>query len=136
MSIVLPDVVALTIAHVRASLATRAEPFASDVWVSNATPADPDGSTRRDPRMVIVRGDGGSRIGDVRGLARLGLNVWAETDADATDLANLVSAIVSGMAGIGPVRRATATLPADVTGEDGHARRYLTAELVIRGHSL
>lgn len=86
--------------------------------------------------MVIIRGDGGSRLGDVRGLARLGVNVWAQSEADVTDLANIVSAILAGMAGVGPVRRATATLPGDVTDNSEHPRRYLTAELVVRGTNL
>lgn len=134
MSIVFPDVVAVTVAHVRAELEGRSEPFTDGVWVSNGTNKDPDGSGRRDPRMVIIRGDGGNRLSDVRGVARLGVNVWHETDADVTDLANIVSAIVAGMANVGPVRRATASLPADVT--DDAPRRYVTAELLVRGDSL
>lgn len=134
MSIVFPDVVALTFAHVRAALEARPEPFTDDVWVSNGTDKDPDGSGRRDTRMVIIRGDGGNRLSDVRGLARLGVNVWHETDADVTDLANLVSAIIAGMANVGPVRRASASLPADVA--DDTPRRYVTAELLVRGVDL
>lgn len=134
MSIVFPDVVALAVAHVRSSLEARSESFADGVWVSNGTDKDPDGSGRRDSRMVVVRGDGGNRLSDVRGLARLGVNVWHETDGDVTDLANLVSAVIAGMANVGPVRRATASLPADVT--DDAPRRYVTAELLVRGVSL
>lgn len=136
MSVILPDVVAVAVAHIDATLKARPEAFATDVWVSNATPDDPDGSARRDPRMVIIRGDGGNRLADVRGLARLGVNVWHESDAEVADLANLVSAILAGMAGVGPVRRATATIPGDVTDGSGHDRRYLTAELLVRGVSL
>lgn len=128
--VVLPDVKAVVLAHIRSSLAARPEPFAQGVVVKGDLP-DP-----RPERAVTVRDDGGSRLPDVRGVARLGINVWAKNEADATDLANLVSAIVAGAENVGPIRRASASRPMEVEDPSGQPNRYLTAELTVRGVSL
>jgi hypothetical protein len=57
---------------------------------------------------VVVRDDGGQWLGDVRSVARLGVQVWAESQERATDLARLVVALLGGSEGDGPVRRARA----------------------------
>lgn len=129
-AIVLPDVKAVVLDHIRSTLVTSDEPYASSVTVKGDLP------NPRPARAVTVRDDGGNRLDDVRAVARLGINVWAESDADASDLANLVSAIVSGMAGVGPIRYARASRPAEVEDSSRQPLRYVTAELTIRGVSL
>lgn len=129
-AIVLPDVKTVVLDHIRTALAASDEPYASSVTVKGDLP-DP-----RPTRAVTVRADGGNRLADVRGVARLGINVWASSNVDATDLANLVSAIVSGMEGVGPVRYARASLPSEVEDSSRQPLRYITAELIVRGESL
>lgn len=76
----------LWIAYLRGALVGRVESYAQNVYFDRRVPKD-----RRD-RMVIVRRDGGS----VTGLfdhPRVALDVWAKTDKDATNLANLVVAL-------------------------------------------
>ena len=124
------DVEAWAITYLKGSLAARSEPFASDVWVGNLLPKT------RPVRAVLVRDDGGPVLGDVRAVARLGVNVFASTLPDVSDLANLVSALIGGAADGKPVVRATTTRPYSVTDEAGAPRMYFTAELTIRGTSL
>lgn len=129
-AVILPDVKSAILDHIRSTLATRLEPFAEGVVVKGKLP-DP-----RPDRAVTVRDDGGNSLGDVRGASRLGVNVWATSEADATDLANLVRAIVAGSENVGPIRSATASLPAEVADSSGQPLRYFTAELIVRGVSL
>jgi hypothetical protein len=128
--VVWPDVEAAVITYLTTALAGRAESFTDGVDVVRTLP-DP-----RPARCVTVRSDGGPSLGDVRGLARLGVNVWAQTDEDAADLANLTSALVTAMPNGQPVITATASLPYAIPDPSGQPLRYFTAELVVRGTGL
>jgi len=128
--VVLPDIEALLVAYLNSELATRPELYASGVHVSTLLP-DP-----RPDRAVTVRDDGGGRPGDVRGHCQVGVNVWGASDGEAMDLGNLVSALIVGCVGHGPVREATATRPMRILDESGQPRVYLTAQLTVRGTSL
>jgi hypothetical protein len=128
--IIWPDIEAAFITYMKAALAARPESFASGVTVSNAMPAT------RPPRAVIVRDDGGPPLGDVRAVARLGIQVWAMTAADCTDLAALVTALVNDWPDGTPVVKATATRGYPVPDESGQHQRYLTAEVWVRGTNL
>lgn len=100
------------------------------VIVSNATP------TTTWTRLVTVRRDGGS-ASDVRDFPRLGVNVWAATEKDATDLALLVDALMRAAVNEGPVRRIRRTGgPSPIADESKKPRRYLTYELTTRGEAL
>lgn len=128
--VIFPDVEAWAITYLRGALAARSEPFTAGVWVGNLLPQT------RPQRAVLVRDDGGPTLGDVRAVARLGINVFAGTEPDVSDLANLVSALIGGSADGKPVVRATTTRPYSVTDDAGQPRHYFTAELIIRGESL
>jgi hypothetical protein len=74
------------IVYLRGALVGRSESYAQGVYFDRRVP-----NPRRD-RMVIVRRDGGA----LRGLfdePRIALDVWATSDQDATNLANLVVAL-------------------------------------------
>ena len=110
----------------RAKLAARAEAYTSGVVVSNAVP------TTRPARLVTVRRDGGPKINPLTEAARIGVNVWAATEADVTDLARLTRAILSGATGQGPVKKVTETSgPSPIP--DVVPRRYFIAELLVHG---
>lgn len=128
--ILFPDVEAHTITYLRDALAARPEAYTSGVWVGNLLPQV------RPTRAVLVRDDGGPTLGDVRAVARLGINVYAATEPDVSDLANLVSALVGGMADGAPVVKASTTRPYSVTDDAGTPHHYFTAELWVRGTNL
>ena len=113
----------------RSKLSARPEAYTTGVVVSNTVP------TTRPTRLVTVRRDGGPKVNPLTEAARLGVNVWAATEADATNLARLTRAILSGAAGQGPVRRVTETSgPSPIP--DVVPRRYFVVELTITGSVL
>ena len=87
-------------------------------------------------RLVTVRDDGGSRD-DLSRTAFLGVNVWAETDADCSDLARMVASLLEASAGNGPVVACLGTNgPMPVVEESDKPHRYLSADLVVTGSPL
>lgn len=125
--IVFADVEEWATGFLRAQLAARPEPYAAGVFCSIALP-DRDAPAR----AVIVRRDGGPQTGLVTEVARLGINIYAPTDAEANGLARLSRAILLASPGEWQVRRASATGHSSLPDEPAHKRRYLTAELYLR----
>jgi hypothetical protein len=135
--VVWPDVEAFAVGYLSGALATRPEPFAASVAVRNRIPRERDGDNwPSSKRLVVIRDDGGAGLGDIRGLARLGVQVWAENEATASDLANLIVGLVGAAEGSGPVRRSTVSRPYSVPDDNGRWKQYLTCEWTIRGTSL
>lgn len=128
------DIEAQQVAFLAAALDARPEPVTSAVGVRNRVPAG-NATDPRPTRLVTVRDDGGPSLGDVRAVARMGYNVWAEDEGAASDLANLVAALVAGCADGDPVVRAVVTRPYSVP-DDGRWNLYFTAELWVRGTNL
>jgi len=122
------DMEATTVAYLSRALGARTEPVTAGVRVSAAKTEGPD-------RQVVVRDDGGGPEGDVRATVRLGVNVWATTEDEASELARLVTALINAWPDGRPVVRASATRPYAVKDAAGPLR-YLTAELTIRGSSV
>lgn len=122
-----PDMEAWATDYLRTRLAARAEPYASGVTVGTRVP------TTMPARMVTVRDDGGSR-GDVTRPTTLGVNVWAATDADCSDLTRLVLALLEASAGHGPVVACGGTNgPFPVPEDSGKPHRYLSVTLTVTG---
>ncbi len=121
----------------RAALLARTEPYTDNVLVSNKIPNDPvTGEPKRRDRMVIVRRDGGPRLDVVREVARLGINVWGETDQIATDLARMTAALLWSSPDGDPVSKVTQTLgPSSVPDESKQPRLYMTFELISKGRN-
>lgn len=131
IAVVWPDIEAAFITYMKAALAARAESYASGVTVSNLMPAT------RPARAVVVRDDGGPVLDDVRAIARLGVNVWAATPADCSDLASLVVALLMAWPnGNATILAASLSRPYPIADQSGQPQRYLTAELTIRGAGL
>ena len=108
------------------ALAARPEPEAAGVYVNNTVP-----SPRRQ-RMVVVRGDGGTRLDVVRTFSRIGVQVWAETDYAAASLAELVKAVLDAGVG-GDVHRVESTVPVRVADSSEQPLWYFTTEVILRG---
>lgn len=127
-AVIFPDVELWAATYLRAALGGRGESYASNVYVSNAVP-----STRRD-RMVIFRRDGGPRLDVARDAARLSVRVWAKSEQDATNLAQLVRALLWAAPDGDPVLRVTdLSGPSPVADESGQPLRFFTLEVLVRG---
>jgi len=130
------DVEAEFIGHMASALLARPEAYADSVMVRNRVPTE----TTSDPwpaskRLIVVRDDGGPTTQDVRATARIGVRVWAATEAETSDLALLAAALVRGWRSP-VVRRTEPTRPYSVTEESRRPAAYFTAELTIRGRAL
>jgi hypothetical protein len=124
---VFPDVELWACQYLQAALADRPESFAADVYVGNVVPAT------RDPRMVVVRRDGGpvNRHWD---HARLTVRVWGSSEQEATDLARLTAALLWAAPTGDPVIRVdqpTGSTP--VADDSRQPLRLLTFEVTVRG---
>lgn len=92
-------------------------------------------------RMVTVRRDGGPRVDQVQEVARLGVNVWAESEyalLNGTDgLAQLVRAHLLGAAGSGAISGVDEISgPSVIPEASEQAHVYMTFEVVASGVDL
>lgn len=129
IGVVYPDIELVLTGRYRTALAARTEPYAQGVFVSNKVP-----TTRRD-RMVIVRRDGGTQA-EMRDRPRVTFRVWATSEKDATDLANLVMALAPTFADGDPivaVPTAGRSGPSPVADASGQPLRLLGIEFHTRG---
>jgi hypothetical protein len=118
------------IVYLRGALVGRAESYAQNVYFDRAVP-----TTRRD-RMVIVRRDGGAVTG-LFDQPRVALDVWAKTEQDATNLANLVVALALDAAGTnGCVHVRHLSGPNSVADPSGEPRRLSSIEATHRADVL
>jgi hypothetical protein len=127
VSILFPDAEAWAVTALRAALALRSEAYKSGVVVDTKVP------TTRPARLVTVRRDGGPARG-IFDYPRFGVNVYAATEEDATDLSNLVAALMRRFPGDGTcvsIRQMSG--PSPVPDESGTPRRYLVFEATLRG---
>lgn len=114
------------IVYLRGALVGRPESFASNVYFDRRVP-----NPRKD-RMVIVRRDGGN-ISGAFDRPRVTIDVWAKSDKDATDLANLMVALAFDAPGTnGCVRVQHLSGPLDVTEASGQPRRTVLIEATHR----
>jgi hypothetical protein len=116
-------------AALRSALALRSEPYAQNVTVGKKVPATmPD-------RLVTFRRDGGPASAWTD-HPRLGINVWAKTDADVDNLARLVVALLPTL--VGPQVDSVHVMsgPTDVTDVSGTPQRYITAEAATRAANI
>lgn len=129
--VVFPDTELLLTGLLRQALAARPEPYAADVYVGNTVP------NPRRSRMVTIRRDGGIVTEGLLDAAQVGVNVWAETDQDANDLARLVRALLWASPDGKPITRVEdISGPVSIADDSGQPLRYLTFEVWSRGEPL
>lgn len=124
--VIFPDTELLVTTFLRAALTTRAEPYAAGVKVGVTVP------NPRPVRFVQIRRDGGPRLDVVREAARIGVNVWAATEQDASDLARLARALLWSAPDGSPICKVIELMGPSPVADDS-PRRYMTFELTIRG---
>lgn len=122
---IFPDVELTVCTYLRSALAARVESYCSGVHVSNDLP------TPRPTRAVIVRHAGGRRTGHVTAIRTIGVNVWAATEQDATDLSRMVAALLCSAAPSPIEHVEELSAPTPVPDESGTPRRYGTFALTV-----
>lgn len=126
MGTIFPDVEKALVAFLK--------PLLSGVTVATVKPAA--GTSPYPGKVVTVRADGGSQL--ERGITRselVGVNVYATSYADASDLARLVEAHVRNAAGVGGIKRVETELsPTRVVdpSTDSSHQRYMTFSVVTK----
>lgn len=112
-----------TIDYLAAALDARPEPYCTGVLVATKVP------NPRVPRLVAVRRDGGLPQLLVDN-PRLSFRVYAETDRDADDLAQMVIGLLVRAADGSPVVSVTPESgPSDITDESKQPARYVVVSL-------
>lgn len=121
------------IVYLRGALVGRPEPYASGVFVGRAMPVNQTtGEPERRDRMVLCRRDGGN-VSGLFDRPRVTFDVWAKTEADATNLASLVIALALEAPGTnGCVRVAHNSGPNAVADPSGQPRRLCSIEATHR----
>jgi hypothetical protein len=137
LEVVLFDDIELVVTGaLRTALAARAEPYTDNVYVSNQTALDAvTGQPVTHARTVTIRRDGGPRLDVARDQARIGVNVWADTEQDCNDLARMVAALLWAMPDGDPILRVDQTTGPSVVPDD-RPHRYLTFDVLMRGTDL
>lgn len=123
--IIFPDVELVLTGYLRTALATRGYP---GVFVSNQRGTQ--------TTAVWVRRDGGPSLDQVREAARVGVNVFSDTEQRTNDLARTVSALLRASADGNPVVKVTQTLGPSPVADASGPRRYMTFEVTTRGTEL
>lgn len=129
LGLIFPDIELVLTGRFRTALASRSEPFAQDVFVSNTVPA-----ARRD-RMLIVRRDGGTQA-EMRDRPRATFLVWADSEKEADDLARLVMALAPTFVDGSPILAAPLSGrsgPFPVADESPQFLRQMSVEFHTRG---
>lgn len=128
--VISPDAEEWAVDYLTDALADRDEDYAANVTVSNGVGEANTG------RLVTVRDDGGPRLLVTKSVA-LGLNVWADTEADASDLARLVVALLEAAPGSDAVVGHSGTSgPTRVPEQSERPHWFASVDLLFRGTAL
>lgn len=133
MATIFPDIEKLFVSAIKTQLQGSTNPVASNVTVATIKPA---ADVNPYPaRIVTVRADGGSLIErDLTRLERLGVNVYAATYADASELARLVESIVRTVRpnGVKLVETSMSPIRVDTASTTAPEHRYMTFEVTVK----
>lgn len=114
------------IVYLRGALVDRTEPYAQNVKFDRKVP------NPRPSRLVVVRRDGGN-VSGVFDRPRVALDVWADSEQNATDLASLIVALALDAPGsAGCVRVSHLSGPNSVADPSGQPRRLALIEATHR----
>lgn len=133
-AVIFPDVEKVLVAALKAELETREESYAENVYVATIKPAADH--TPYPARIIVVRSDGGPKLDWVRKSERIGITVWADTYADASDLARLIEALSITMTSDSIKLSQVVLSPVRVDEAGPQECRYMTLELITKGSTL
>lgn len=133
MATIFPDVEKLVVAAIKTGLENDGGDLASGVVVATIKPA---ANVKPYPsKIVTVRGDGGpQRERNITKSERVGINVFANSYADASSLALLVDSIMRASVS-GDIKAVETTMsPVRVNTDSTTApeQRYMTFEIVVK----
>lgn len=134
MSVIFPDPEKSIVSGLVALLDGRAEPIASEVYVATKMP--PASLLPYPSKIVTVRSDGGPKLDEVRQFIRIGINIYADTYADASELAYFVDALGEELCGEEIKMVRTVLSPTRVPEDSEQEHRYLTWEIITKGSTL
>ena len=129
--VLFPDTAAWAVDYLGDAIDARGESYCTGVTVATKVPA------QMPARLVTVRDDGGPDGSTVTKTCSLGLNVYAATDADCSDLARMVAALMRAAPDDGPITaHLNASGPYPVPEQSGKPHLYLSADLLVSGSAL
>lgn len=133
MATIFPDIEKLFVSAIKTELQGSTNPVASGVTVATIKPA---ADVNPYPtKIVTVRADGGAMIErDLTRLERLGINVYASTYANASELARLVESIVRTVrpSGVKLVETSMSPIRVDTASTTAPEQRYMTFEVTVK----
>jgi hypothetical protein len=133
MATIFPDAEKLFISAIKSGLTASSNSVASNVTVSTIKPAADVNPYPQ--KIVVVRADGGSTLErDLTRLERLGINVYATTYSNASELARLVESIVRSVrpAGVKLVETSMSPTRVDTASTTAPEQRYMTFEITLK----
>lgn len=133
-AVIFPDVEKVLVAAIKSELANRNEPYAQNVVVATKKPA-PD-VIPYPSRMVVIRGDGGPELDHVRKLERVGVSIFCNTYADASDLSRLLEALFRTMTGEQIKLVSVVLSPVRLDEASPQEGRYMTLEITTKATNL
>jgi hypothetical protein len=133
-AVIFPDVEKVLVADIKAKLTARSETYTNAVTVATKKPA---ADVKPYPKkMVVIRSDGGPELDHVRKLERIGVSVYADTYADASNLARMVQALFRTTTGEDIKQVTTILSPVRVDEEGPQEARYMTFEIITKAKTL
>lgn len=124
MATIFPDIETIVVGYLNTELD-------SAVWVATKKPA-PD-VTPYPSKIVTVRGDGGSEIEpNLTRTETVGINVFASTYADASDLARQVESLMRTATVSGIKHVSTTRSPIRIDTESSQEQRYAVFACVVK----
>lgn len=133
-AVIFPDIEKVLVAAIKSELLTRTEPYAQNVTVATKKPA-PDVSPYPS-RIIVIRSDGGPKVDWVRKIERVGISIWANNYADASNLARLIEALSVTLTGEEIKLSRVVLSPTRVDEAGPQEARYMTLELIVKGSDL
>jgi len=133
-AVIFPEIEKVLVAAIQAELDSRAEAYAQDVHVATKKPA-PDVNPYP-ARIVVIRSDGGAQLDWIRKSERVGITIWANDYAQASDLARLIEALAITLTGNEIKLSRIIMSPIRIDEAGPQECRYLTLELITKGSTL
>jgi hypothetical protein len=133
-AVIFPDIEKVLVAAFKADLESRDEAYAENVYVATKKPAA--NISPYPSKILIVRSDGGPKLDWVRKSERVGITIWADDYADASNLARLVEALSITMTGESIKLSQVVLSPIRIDEPGPQECRYMTLELITKGSTL
>jgi hypothetical protein len=133
-AVIFPEIEKVLVAAIKTELDSRSEPYAEDVYVATKKPA---ADVNPYPaRIVTIRSDGGSQLDWIRKSELVGITIWANDYAQASDLARLIEALAITLTGNEIKLSRIMMSPVRIDEAGPQECRYLTLELITKGSTL